>query len=464
MAGKFIFWRLWSKLDGMDADVIIIGAGFSGLAAARAIAKGGKKPLILEARDRVGGRSWSVPYGNHRIDVGCQYIGPTQTRIKELAQEFGCELIPTTSQGKRIFEFHNENLIFEGDVPPLDEKHLTDFAQATTQLNELSQTIPLTEPHNAPNAKELDQISLSEWTKHNVKTQNVRDFINISSMALLGASAYEVSFLFFLWYCRQGDDYSHLIASAGGAQDAYVRGGTQQIAEHLAAELSSYLRLNSLVLAISQDKNHLTAQTRTDTFRAPFCIIAAPPHIQRSIVFSPALPALRQDWINRITMGHYTKIAAIYDKPFWKENGFSGEVASALGPICALFDESDGFNGQGALLGFIGGEPSAKLRAQDKNQSEQKIRDCLVRWFGAEANNPNHLVVKDWSEEALSGGAPTAFTPPGLLTQAGEARHAPYERIYWAGTESAPKWSGYMDGAVRAGEAAALAILAKLST
>ena len=191
--------------------------------------------------------------------------------------------------------------------------------------------------------------------------------------------------------------------------------------------------------------------------RAGHAIIAMPPMAAGRLSYDPPLPPDRHELHQRMPMGRYFKVIVTYDKPFWRDAGFTGEVASVRGPITASYDDDPG-DGSGALLNFIGGDHALTWRALPPDRQKQAVLDCLARWFGEAARKPTAYGYNPWAEQQETGGAPVAIMAPGVLSRLGPALRAPCGRIHWAGTEAAMKWTGYMDGAIRAGEAAAAAV------
>jgi monoamine oxidase len=192
-------------------------------------------------------------------------------------------------------------------------------------------------------------------------------------------------------------------------------------------------------------------------FRAAYAIIAMPPVAAGRLDFDPPLPLDRQELQQRMPMGRYYKVIVTYDKPFWRDAGYTGEVASVRGPVTATFDDDPG-DGSGALLNFIGGDHALQWRKLSPDKQKDAVLNCLARWFGDAARRPTAYGYNPWADQPETGGAPVAIMAPGVLSRLGPALRAPCGRIHWAGTEAAMKWTGYMDGAIRAGEAAAVSV------
>ncbi len=439
-------------------DVIVVGGGLSGLTAARRLTEQGRKVVLLEARDRVGGRTYHGPIGARSFDLGAQFVGPTQDRVKALAAEFGLQLKPVFSTGRRIWELRDDRLEFGPGNPPLPIGTLLDLPHVMGRVDAMAARVGAVAPWDAADAALLDGQTAATWAARHSYTANTMDLLTCSTRAVFGADPDEMSMLFVAFYTAQGDSLEMLTNTQGGAQDSIIVGGTQQLSLRLAALLGDVVRLNQPVSHIRQDDQGVAVTTEAGTaFRARHVVVAMPPAAAGRLVFDPPLPRNRHDLQQRAPMGRYFKVIVTYDTPFWRDAGFTGEVASVRGPITASYDDDPG-DGTGALLNFIGGDHALKWQALPADQQKQAVLDCLARWFGPAALTPTAYGFNPWSEQRFTGGAPVAIMAPGVLSRLGPALRAPCGRIHWAGTEAAEKWTGYMDGAIRAGEAAAKAV------
>ena len=156
--------------------------------------------------------------------------------------------------------------------------------------------------------------------------------------------------------------------------------------------------------------------------------------------------------------GSVIKMYLTYDRPFWREGGLNGQVASDEGPIKVTFDNTPPGYARGVILGFIEGNDAREWAHRTADERRQAFVDCLVRYFGQEASHPLEYLERDWMAEEFSRGCYGAHFAPGVWTAYGPALTEPIGPIHWAGTECSPVWNGYMEGAVRSGEAAALSV------
>lgn len=445
-----------------DADVLVLGAGLSGLTAARRLHEAGRRVIVLEARDRVGGRNYFAPIGAHSFELGGQFIGPTQTAARALIAELGLTLIPTFTDAKRIWELSDQRLVFGNENPPLPWASLLDLQHLMSKLDQLAGSIGPTAPWAHPDAQALDATTLATWLAKNAYTQTAIDLTVCSIRAVFGADPSELSLLFLANYIAQGDSLEMLTNTRGGAQDAIIKGGSQQMSIRMAQMLGDAVRLGQAAARVEQDGTRVCVTSVTGRrYQARRAIIAMPPYSANKIEFAPALPVARRDLQARAAMGRYYKVIATYQRPFWREAGFSGEVASVQGPIVAAYDDM-GADGTPAILGFIGGDAASRFGAMDEDGRKQAALTCLARWFGEEARQPVAFGYHDWCGDWRQAGCPVMVLPPGAMSRAGHALRQPCERLHWAGTEAAEKWTGYMDGAIRAGDAAARQVLQAL--
>jgi monoamine oxidase len=459
-----------------SADVAIVGAGLAGLTAARRLTAAGRSVVVLEARDRVGGRvlSESIGAGNI-VDVGGTFTGPTQTRIQALAQEVGVGFFPTYNTGNNVFVGGNgRREEYPADTPvgnaPIDPIVSADIALAVTQLDQMSQSVPVDQPYTAPNAEEWDRQTLDTWLRtHTSGNDEFMAVVAAATEAIFGCEPRDVSLLYVLFYIASSGDADHPgtfernFNTAGGAQEQRFRGGAQQVPLRVAAQLGNRVVLSAPVRSISQNGGGVTVVSDALTVTAQRTIVAVPPTLAQRISYSPILPAIRDQLTQHMPQGTLMKFEAVYDQPFWRAKNLTGQAVSETGPVRVTFDSSPPSGSPGILLGFVGGH-DARVWGQ---RPEAELRDAALHnfstYFGPEALNPRRTLLKNWSAEEWSRGCPVAVLGPGTLVDFGSALRTPVDRIHWAGTETADYWNGYMDGAVRSGERAAREVLPLLA-
>ncbi|XP_067879699.1 amine oxidase [flavin-containing] B-like isoform X2 [Heterodontus francisci] len=478
-------------------DVIILGAGISGLSAAKRLGEMGLNVLVLEARDRVGGRTHTVhdPRFGY-TDVGGAYIGPMQNHIVRLAKELGVETYLVDDSQYSLIEIQGSVRRFSGVIPPIyNPIGLLDLNNAIRTIDKMAAEIPQTSPWKHPSAEQLDSMTAKEFIERMVWAESTKSLLNIFVKTLFCVEAHEISTLCLLWAIRCGQGIEMMSNISGGAQERKFVGGAQTISERLAERIGKdRVRLRSPVVRVVQEQDGVTVTSEGgEAFRARFAISAVPHAILQMIHFQPPLPARKSQLIQRMPMGSVIKTVTFYDEAFWKERGFSGCSMSDTGPVDFSIDDTKPDGSHPAIMGFIQAgtarrmsldtperrceEPRSvlqevikieKMRGKDQTKYEAVTRkESVCKHYAKifkmkEFLNPKDYIEKNWMEETYSGGCYSSSFGPGVLTSFGEALRQPVGRIHFAGTELADEWAGYMDGAVQSGERAAHEILCEL--
>jgi monoamine oxidase len=501
------------------ADVVVVGAGLAGLTAARQLVRAGRSVVVLEARSRVGGRVVNQPIGGgHTTDGGAAFVGPTQDRILALARHLGLRTTKTYNAGymlKRIVgaacgtsrhginsaargarlrslarprdylcmarTWHaGDNVYFRegqlqrystagpfGPIPP-DPTGVGDAAQALSSLDQMAARVPVAAPWEAAQAAEWDGQTIETWTRSNLGTAGGRFLIDVAMEPLLGTSFVEPSLLFLLWYvacagnARTPGNFERLVNTGNGAQDAHIVGGAARIPERMARQLGRRVVLDAPARRIVQTGRSVRVEASGLSVTAKRAIVAIPPLLEHDIRFDPQLPPARFQLTQRMPMGVLYKVSAVYDKPFWREQGLTGQAVSDTGPGRTTFDASPADGSIGVLLAFVGADDARAWQGKPTARLFDAVLHGFGRYFGARALHPRGQAIMAWPLDPWSLGGPTAYAPPGLLTRYGPALSKPVGRLHWAGSETATYWRGYMDGAVRSGERAASEVLARL--
>ena len=444
-----------------DADVVVVGAGFAGLAAARAVAAAGAEPVVLEARDRVGGRVVNAEIGGGKVvEMGGQWVGPTQDRIYALAAELGVETFPTHSDGDNLLRVDGRLRRYSGTIPRLNPLALLDIHLATRRLNRAAQGIDPEEPWKSEGAGELDATSVAAWMDRKMRSAKARRLMRVAGRTIWGAEPEELSLLHLAFYLRSAGSFEMLTDVQGGAQQDRFEGGSQLVAIRAAEELGDRVVLGAPARRIEHGPEGVTVEADGARVRARRAIVAVPPPLVERIEFAPGLPAARRQLAHRMPMGWLVKCVALYDEPFWRADGFSGEALNESGPVTMVFDNSPPDGSPGALVGFVGGADARGLARLGASERRAAVLGSFESLFGPRARAAERYLELDWGAEEWSGGGPVGNFATGGWTAAGPALRAPVGPIHWAGTETAAVWNGYIDGAVRSGERAATEALA----
>lgn len=443
------------------AEVVIVGAGLAGLTAARELTKAGIDVIVLEARDRVGGRTYSRPASDGTIvDLGGQWIGPTQDRLAALADELGVTTFPTYNEGKNVEFYGGERYDYEGALPMGDPLAMMESIEAMLDLSLMAAEVPLDTPWTAPNAAEWDGQTVETWLRAHIESEHARQLMTLAVESVFSVEPRDLSLLHFLFYIRSGGNINQLLSVADGAQERRFHMGSQAISVRMAEQLSGRVVLNAPVHTLYHDEHGVRAVSDALIVEAKRAIIAIPPTLAGRLRYCPALPGYRDQLTQRIPMGTVIKVQAFYERPFWRDAGYTGQVTSDEGAVRITFDNSPAQGTPGILMGFIEGDEGRTWGRRTPEERQAEVLTCFTRYFGEQAAHPYAFEELNWADEEYSRGCYAGVMVPGAWLAYGAALRQPIGRLHWAGTETATLWNGYMDGAVQSGTRVAQEILA----
>lgn len=436
------------------AEVVVVGAGYAGLAAARLLQQGGIDVVVLEARERVGGRVLTEQVRGRPVDLGGQWLGPGQTRVASLAREYGVGTYPTHADGDALLVDGERRRRFTGPLPPTAPHVAAAVAVTVLRLERMAAGVDVERPWTSRAAARRDATTVAGWLRGNVPVPEARRLMSVALAEVMATDVDTLSLLGFLFSVKAAGGLEPLLAVEGGAQQDLFADGADAIPRAIAADLGSAVLLSTPVTAIRQTATGVEAGGPGATVTARRAIVALPPPLAGRIAYEPPLPAARDHLTQRMPMGSIMKAIAIYDRPFWRDQGLAGEVLCLDGPVPAAFDVSPP-GGPGYLCALIPGRAAHRLGAMDGKERRRVVLDALARFYGPRAARPLEWRDKVWADDPYSRGGYGAYFPPGVVTSVGEALRAPVGRIHWAGTETATTWAGYIEGAIRSGERAA---------
>jgi monoamine oxidase len=436
----------------MVHDVVVIGAGLAGLTAARELNRKGFDVVVLEGRDRVGGRTYSGTLAGVPVDRGASFVGPTQDAVLKLAADLGCETTPTHHAGANLIRWRGRVHRYQGTIPKLGLVGLLDIGRIQWQFERIARNISISEPWASKDAAKYDALSLGAWLRSVRATAGTHDLMAIMSRVTWGAAPDEVSMLHALRYVKTSGGLNRMLDTVGGAQQDHFPAGTHQMSVRIAEELGDRIRLSAVVSRIEWSENAVAVTSSAGVVEARRAILAIAPMQRLDIDIAPSPPIEYQQLAQRWPLGALTKSYAAYPTPFWRAKGLSGQALSDQGPVFITFDVSPSAGGPGILLGFT--DPRG-FDSLPEEQRREQVLNCFTALFGEQAAEPIDYLDQRWGAESFAPGGPTAAVPPGSWTEFGRLLRTPVGPLHWAGTETADEWTGFMDGAVRSGQRAA---------
>lgn len=451
-----------------NVDVVVVGAGLSGLTAALRLTQRGLSVAVLEANNRVGGRTINLPIADGVItEGGGQWIGSLHTEIHSLIGELGLSTFDTHTAGKTIYLYHGRRRTFEGTIPPLRPAALADFAQAQFRLERMAKTVPADAPWTAARAVEWDSTTLGHWLDKHCHITESRHLFTFGFTLMFCEDPHRTSLLKVLHQIATSGGVEFMMNTEKGAQETRVVGGTQLVSTTIADKLGDKVVLESPVTAIRTDGDAVVVHSARADVRCRRVIVAMTPADAHRIAFTPRLPTrratLQRIWHN----GTESKIFAVYDRPFWRDQGFNGSAITDLPIAHMVVDNSPPDGSVGVLLSFVGTAGSGSGFAwpddilDDAGARKAAFVADLVTLFGPDAATPTHYLEQSWIDEPWIAGC-VGTRSPGVMTQYTDAVTTPVGRIHWAGTEAAPQFENYLEGAVLSAQRAADEVCAAL--
>lgn len=447
--------------ERLECDVCVIGAGYAGLTAARRLRAAGQEVLVLEARDRVGGRIWTEQLASGAsIDRGGGWLGPRHDAIFGLAREVGVGTYKTNVAGSHLLIGEGRTRRYTGLVPKISPLAVVTLGLAQWKLDRIAKRVPLDAPWSAARAAEWDGRSVAWWLERaGVRTKLARDLFESAVQGLMTADLSQVSLLHLAYLAHSHGSLGTLFAIENGAQENLVEGGADSIARRMAEQLGRAVRLATPVRSIAQRGDAVVVAGESVEVTARRAIVTAPPALALEIAFDPPLSEERKTLFRNAITSHVTKTLAVYDEAFWRAEGMSGQSA-APGTIAEVTIDAGRPSGKpGVLAAFTFGPAVERWNAIDAGARRKAMLDALAARFGPRAANPVELVETSWGYEPWSRSCSFASFALGTLTSVGRLLREPFGRVHWAGSETATISHGAIDGAVRSGERAAAEVL-----
>ena len=436
----------------MNHDVIVLGAGLAGLSAARDLAAAGVDVLVLEARDRVGGRVEQAVLDDGRVvQLGGEVVGHAHTSYLGLVAELGLTLVPSyVAEPGEIVRATPED-VSVGDPPSWfgpDDWVLHE--EVTAQFVKLAQTVDPARPWDHPDATRLDAMSCGDWLRANHATAAVTRLWEIGQLSLSSGSYERTSMLAALRKSAAVPSESHY--SSDDWEGLRVDEGSATVALRMAGELGQRVRLGSPVAAVAIDPNRSTVRLRNgETFTATAVVCALPVGPLRDVHITGVSDA-RLDSLHRQRNALAAKVAAVYDRPFWRDLGRSG-LSESEGVLGSTWPQ-----GHGILSALVPPERFGVLAGIPAHLRQPELLAQIARMYGEQAASPSAFYLRLWGSDPWTQGYVTQWVP-GDVMAVGPLHGTHEPPFYVCGSD---QWvAGYMEGAVRTGRGAAAAVLSR---
>jgi monoamine oxidase len=447
--------------EQVDADVAVVGAGYAGLTAALRLAEGGKSVVVLEARDRVGGRIWTDRLADGSpVDRGGAWLAPEHDAIFRLAAEMGVSTYKTWVKGAHLLVDGARVRRYTGLIPKIGPLDVLTLALAQFRLDRTARRVPVDAPWEARHAAQWDARSVASYLERSgIRAGIARDLYTMAVRGLFTGDLADVSYLNLLFLVRAHGSINTLFSIEGGAQENLVVGGAGSIAQRVAERLGGSVRFNTPVRSVTQLADAVRVGADGVTVSARHAVVTIPPVLTLDIAFDPPLDDDRRALYQHAVAGWETKTLLVYDEPFWRSEGFSGQTSEPGSAAEVTIDATPSTGSPGVLASFTFGNVARRADSWDPAERRRMVLDTLQARLGPRAASPVDFVETAWWTEEWTRGCSMAHFPPGMLTRFGPLLRAPFGRVHWAGTETATVSYGAIDGAVRSGERAAAEVL-----
>lgn len=442
----------------IERDVVVIGAGISGLMAARRLVQAGHTTAVLEARDRVGGRTWSRTIDGEFFEIGGQWISSDQDALKDLLAELGKSTFPRYRRGNSVYIGQDgERREFTGDFPVPDAT-LQQVNQLVHTLDALAAEIDPAAPWEHPHAADLDAIPFATWLASNSDDEEARRIVgHYIAAGMFTKQSHSFSVLQAMLMVASAGKFEHLI-DEGILLDERVVGGMQSVSEQIADELGpDVVYLSAPVRQVGWSDagdgmpSAVTAVSDRVTVRARFAVLAIPPNLYNTINYQPPLPRIQQVSHQHQSMGLVIKAQAVYETPFWRENGLSGTGFASHERVCEVYDNTVADHPHGTLVGFVAGVKVEETWALPDDERQAAILESFAAYFGKEAKRPLAVYLSDWGTEEFTRGAYGASWSLGGLSRWGHLQNRPVGPIFFASSDIQGVGYMHVDGGVRIG-------------
>ncbi|WP_433875137.1 flavin monoamine oxidase family protein [Sinomonas atrocyanea] len=452
-----------------EADVVVVGAGPAGLMAARTLVKEGQRVVVLEARDRVGGRTWSDTVEGAFLEIGGQWISPDQTELLALVDELGKETFQRYREGQSVYMAPDgTRTVYSGADFPVSPGTLAEVERLTAILDQLAAELGPEEPWAHPKARELDTVSFQQWLRTQSADEEACNLIGLFiAGGMLTKPAHAFSALQAVLMAASAGSFSNLL-DEDFILDRRVVGGMQSVSEAMAAELGDAVVLGAPVRTLEWSDQGVVATADGGAsgrvaVTARRAILAVPPTLYSRISYIPALPRRQHQLHQHLSMGLVIKVHAVYPRPFWREANLSGTCFGAGQLVQEVYDNTNHGDHRGTLVGFVSDEKADAVFLLSPEARKAAILASISDYLGEEALTPEVYYESDWGSEEWTRGAYAASFDLGGLSRYGADQRTPVGPIHWACSDLAAEGYQHVDGALRMGRRAAAEVIGTLS-
>jgi len=446
-----------------NTDVCVVGAGLAGLMAADELHRAGLSVQVFEAQAAVGGRVRDVVCSdNVVVELGANWFSGQQPLIKTQIERFGIDTVETHNEGNHLIWWDGKRSSFRGAIPALGLLQKADIVQGMARFDHKMGRLAHSEPWSATLAK-YDHQSFGQWIDATLVTRMGKAFFRMVSEMVFGVEADMVSLLYVLYYSSRSVSLSSLISVAQGHQEFRFKKGPTELCEKMAASVgSSRILLDAPVRSVRVADGYVDVETASARGRHRALLFAIPPSAVRRITFSPSRPTRRDRFLQALPMGRVIKVQAVYEQPYWIEQGLSGQVMSNHYPLSYTIDNSPADRQRGVLAGFVGTSHAEQFMATGTNR-ETVVAEAIDKMFGSLFPKPKEVLIEDWAANEWIGGSYGAYFPPGVMTRMGKLLREQDPPIYWCGAEYGQAHPCQMEGALDSGQRSARMIIAALA-
>ena len=448
----------------LDRDVAIVGAGPSGLAAATELRKAGLSVAVLEARDRVGGRTWTNTIDGASLEIGGQWVSPDQESLIALIGELGLETFDRYREGESVYiSAAGERTRYSGDSFPVDETTEKEMDRLVALLDDLAAQVGPEEPWAHPMARELDTISFEQWLIRESDDAEARGNIGMFiAGGMLTKPAHAFSALQAVLMAASAGSFSHLV-DENFILDKRVVGGMQQVSIRMAAALGDDVILDTPVRTVRWNSDGATVFADGDIeVHAKRVVLAVPPNLYSRISYDPPLPRRQHQMHQHQSLGLVIKVHAVYDTPFWREDGLSGTGFGASEIVQEVYDNTNHQDSRGTLVGFVSDAKADAMFELDEQERRAKILESIAHYLGPKATEPVVYYESDWGSEEWTRGAYAASFDLGGLHRYGKDSRTPVGPIHFSCSDIAAEGYQHVDGAIRMGHRTAADIVSRI--